>query len=213
MACYSSVVAKGFIVLLLLVTSCAAAVYFSMLTPQVRAAKHLEFIHQSITEMHPAVLDSSAIEFQTWYKSAYKNTNTLLPLVHSVADERALINYYFAGYKDSHVSGGLVSSIYSSQVYSPEKWAGWLLKATISGYEVAYSLGGKFYPEIGSQLISCDNQPIDELLQYRYAPYLDMRWNLLIARDSVAKALTQKRAGYGADTVYTEVADMWHDYY
>jgi hypothetical protein len=188
--------AKIVVLLLLLSSVCVVVIYFTLLTPQKRAIKHLGFIHQSITEMHPAVLDASALDFQTWHKTAYESTKALLPSVHSVADERALLNYYFAGYKDSHLAGYLADSIYSLFERPTEQWAGWLMAATASGYEVIYSLGGDLYPEVGMQLISCDNQPIDELLQSRYAPYIDMRWSLLIARDQVVKALTQQREGY-----------------
>lgn len=198
MARYFRAVAKGFLGLLLLGAGCAAVFYFYFLTPQVRAAKHLDFIHQSITEIHPAVLDSSATQFHAWYITAHENAAALLPLVHSAADERALLNYYLVGYRDSHVAGDLAYSIYSYSLFeqSTERWTGWLLTANATGYEVVYSLGGDLYPEIGMQLISCDNRLIYELLQNRYAPYLDMRWNLLVARDRAAKALTQKSASY-----------------
>jgi hypothetical protein len=182
--------------IMLLVLVSAVVVYVAFLTPQKRAAKHLDFVHQSITEMHPAVLDPSAAEFQAWYKTGYEKTKALLPLVHSAADEQTLLNYYLVGYKDSHLSGGIAYSRYSLLERTKEEWAGWLLKATTQGYEVAFSLGGGSYPEVGLQLINCDGQPIEELLQKRYSPYVDARWNLLIARDKVAKTLTQKAMGY-----------------
>lgn len=193
---YLKILMKTAIAIVALVSVSAVVVYFAFLTPQKRAAKHLDFVHQSVTEMHPAVLDLSAAEFQAWYKTGYEKTKALLPLVHSTADERALLNYYLVGYKDSHLSGGIAYSRYIWLEQPKEEWAGWLLKATIQGYEVAYSLSGGSYPEVGLQLLSCDNQPINELLQNRYAPYTDARWNLLVARDRVAKTLTQKSMGY-----------------
>jgi len=193
---YLKILIKTVIAIILLAFVSAVVVYFAFLTPQKRAAKHLDFVHQSITEMHPAVLDPSATEFQAWYKTGYEKTKALLPLVHSAAAEQALLNYYLVGYKDSHLSGGIAYSRYSLLERTKEEWAGWLLKATTQGYEVAFSLGGGSYPEVGLQLINCDGQPIEELLQNRYSPYVDARWNLLIARDKVAKTLTQKAMGY-----------------
>lgn len=193
---YLQILIKTVTTIVLLAFVSAVVVYFAFLTPQKRAAKHLDFVYQSITEMHPAVLDPSAAEFQAWYKSGYEKAKALLPLVHSAADERALLNYYLAGYKDSHLSGGIAYSRYIWLEQPKEQWAGWLLKATTEGYEVAYSMGGGGAPEVGFQLMSCDNKPINELLQNRYAPYTDARWNLLVARDRVAKTLTQKGMGY-----------------
>ncbi len=189
---YLKIIMRALLAIVLLAVVLTGVIYFGFLTPEKRAAKHLDFIHQSITEMHPAVLDPAATEFHAWYKTGYEKAKALLPLVHSAADERALLNYYFAGYKDSHLSGYIASSIYDSWDSSGEQWSGWLLKATMDSYEVVYSLGGEHFPESGLRLVSCNNQPIEELLQSRYAPYVDMRSNLLLARDSVAKALTQK---------------------
>lgn len=196
MKLYLEILIKTVIAIILLAFVSAVVVYFAFLTPQKRAAKHLDFVHQSITEMHPAVLDPSATEFQVWYKAGYEKAKALLPLVHSAADEQALLNYYLVGYKDSHLSGYIAYSRYHRLEQPKEQWAGWLLKATTQGYEVAYSVSGGSYPEVGLQLVSCDNQPIEELLQNRYAPYADARWNLLIARDRVAQALTQKSMEY-----------------
>ncbi len=193
---YLKILMKTVSAIMLLAFVSAVVVYFAFLTPQKRAAKHLDFVHQSITEMHPAVLDPSATEFQAWYKTGYEKTKALLPLVHSTAAEQALLNYYLVGYKDSHLSGGIAYSRYSLLERTKEEWAGWLLKATTQGYEVTFSLGGGNYPEVGHQLLSCDGQPIEELLQNHYSPYVDARWNLLIARDKVAKTLTQKAMGY-----------------
>lgn len=193
---YLKIVFKSLLSLMLLVVVIAAVVNFIVLTPKKRAAKHLEFVHQSITEMHPAVLDPTATEFQAWHTSGYQKTKALLPQVHSQTDEQALLNYYLVGYKDSHLSGSIAYSPNGMFELSPKQWAGWLLKATTTGYEVAFSVNEDMFPAVGDQLISCDNQPIDELLQSRYAPFLDSRWNLLIARDNSAKALTQNFSQY-----------------
>lgn len=181
---------KASVLLVLLAIACAAFIYFCFLTPQKRAAKHLEFVHKSIVEMHPAVLDPTATEFQNWYQTGYEKTKALLPLVNSVADERALLNYYFAGYKESHLGGNVAYSRYEFLDHKKEQWLGWILKATANGYQVSYSLEGDRYPSMGMQIVSCDNQPIDEFLQKFYAPYFDLRWNIYSARDRAANALT-----------------------
>lgn len=166
------------------------AVYRFYFSPQARAASHLAFVHDAITQMHPAVLDENAVAFHAWHSVAYEKAKALLTQVHSTADETALLNYYFAGYQDSHLAGGIVKTPYKF-MESADIWAGWLLKAKSSGYEVAYSLGGEDYPAVGAQLISCDNQAIDEILQKNYAPYVDTRWHILRARSKAALAFTQ----------------------
>lgn len=166
------------------------AVYRFYFSPQARAASHLAFVHDAITQMHPAVLDKNAVAFHAWHSVAYEKAKALLSQVHSTADETALLNYYFAGYQDSHLAGGIVKTPYKF-MESADTWAGWLLKAKSSGYEVAYSLGGEDYPAVGAQLISCDNQAIDEILQKHYALYIDTRWHILQARSKAALAFTQ----------------------
>lgn len=193
---YLIIAAKSLLSLVVVIVVVAAVVNFFVLTPQKRAEKHLNFVHQSITEMHPAVLDATATEFQAWHTTGYEKSKSLLPQVHTLADEQALLNFYLVGYKDSHLSGSIAYSPYGIFEQISKQWAGWLLKATATGYEVVYSVEGDDFPAVGAQLISCNNQPIDELLQSRYAPFLDKRWNVLIARDQAAKALTQIRSHY-----------------
>lgn len=164
--------------------------YSFFFSPRARALKHLDYIHDAVTQMHPAVLDNNATAFHAWHSVAYEKTKALLPYVHSIADEAALLNYYFSGYQDPHLAGSLAKTPYKF-LESSATWMGWLLKATASGYEVAYSLDDKNYPAVGMELISCDNQRIDEILQKNYAPYFDTRWNILSARTKAAAAFTQ----------------------
>ncbi len=179
-------------ILLLLVL--AYVIYAIYLTPRQRAAAHLEYIHNSINEMHPAILEEEATAFNTWNKAGYQKAKALLSAVNSQADELALLNFYLAGYKDAHLGGSLNHTPYRKFEFNSELWAGWLLKATNTGYIVAYSKGDENSPPLNARLISCDNKAIDELLQENYAPYIDSRWNILKARDSAAKALTLDRA-------------------
>lgn len=192
---YLKVMLKVLFSLCLLAVVCALIAYVAFVSPKERAAAHLEFVHKSVGQMHPAAVDPDAKKFQDWYKAGYEQTKALLPLVHSVADERALLNFYFAGYEESHLGGNFAYSSYNFLDNREEYWAGWVLKATTEGYKVAYSLGGHAYPTVGMQIVSCDNQPIDVFLQKYYAPYLDKRWNIYAARDKAASALSL-RADY-----------------
>ncbi|WP_323814236.1 S41 family peptidase [Cellvibrio sp. NN19] len=182
-------------IVLLLIT--AAIVYAAYLTPQKRAAAHLEYIHTSISEMHPAMLEPNATAFHSWHKDGFQKAKGLLAQVNSQADEIALINFYLAGYQDAHLSGHLDHIPYQSLDLRKDIWTGWLLKATNKGYFVTYSKNGEAYPPEKSHLISCDNTEIDVLLHEHYAPYIDNRWHILKTRDSAAKALTQDRATIG----------------
>lgn len=175
----------------------AAITYFSLLSPKQRAAKHLEFVHKAITEMHPAILDPNATAFLKWHKSGYQKAKALLSLVHTEADEGALLRFYLAGYQDSHLNGYLDKKPYHKLDTKKDSWTGWLLKATSSGYLVTYRKKGDAYPPEHAQLISCDGLAIDEILHKHYAPYFDIRWHILRARDEAAKAFTQERSSTG----------------
>lgn len=181
---------KLLLVIIVLLMLGVSLIYVGWLSPQKRAEKHLTFVHNAIGEMHPAVVDENATEFQAWYQTAIAKTKTLIPLVNSVRDERALLNYYFAGYKESHLGGGFAYSVFSELDSAKEYWAGWVLHATPAGFKVSYSLEGDQYPTMGMEIVSCDNQPIDVLLQHSYAPYFDVRWHIYSARDIAARAMT-----------------------
>jgi len=190
----SSKVAAGiFIVLLVSII----IVYFSYLSPQQRAERHLDFVHQSINEMHPAILEPDATEFLAWHKNGYQKARELLPQVHTEADEAALLRFYMAGYQDSHLIGYLDKRPFTKLDARKDLWTGWLLKATNTGYEVTYRKEGDAYPPARAKLISCDGHAIDELLHEHYAPYFDIRWQILGARDYAAKALTLDRSFEG----------------
>jgi len=190
----SSKVAAG--IFIVLVVS-AIIVYFSYLSPQQRAERHLDFVHQSINEMHPAILEPDATEFLAWHKNGYQKARELLSHVRTEADEAAVLRFYMAGYQDSHLNGNLNKRPFRKLDGRKDLWAGWLLKATNTGYEVAYRKEGDAYPPERAKLISCDGQAIDELLHKYYAPYFDIRWQILGARDTAAKALTQDRSFTG----------------
>lgn len=184
----SSKVAAGIFIVLLV---SAITVYCNYLSPQQRAERHLDFVHQSIHEMHPAILEPDATAFLSWHEYGYQKVRELLPQVHTEADEAALLRFYMAGYQDSHLNGNLDKRPFSKLNAKEELWTGWLLKATNTGYEVIYRKEGDTYPPERAKLISCDGQAIDELLHKHYAPYFDIRWQTLKARDHAAKAFTQ----------------------
>lgn len=184
---------SSFLLVAIFLSLIPARLYAGNATPQVRAAQHLEFIHNALHEMHPAALEKDATEFHRWHKEGYAQARKLLAAVNTTADELALLRFYLAGYKDSHIGGHLVNSQTDQANLPEQQWTGWILKATSSGYRVAYSKQGANYPPENAQLLSCNQQAIDLLLQQHYSPYLDQRWHLLKARDKAAKALSQQR--------------------
>lgn len=155
---------------------------------EARAARDLAIVHHAIDEMHPAVLD--AVAFHTWHTQGYKQVKELLPLIKSLADEQALLRFYFAGYEDSHLSGSITQHFAQNIFPSNERWAGWVLKFTNTGYKVAYSLQDGNTPAVGAQLLRCDGQAIDGLLKTNFAPFFDRRWQIPIAREHAAIAFT-----------------------
>lgn len=171
--------------------------YLGYLSPQQRAERHLNFVHKSINEMHPAILEPNATEFLNWHKNGYQKARELLSQVRTEADEGAVLRFYLAGYQDAHLNGYLDKRPYSKLEAKVDKWTGWLLKATDTGYVVTYRKEGDAYPPERAQLIRCNGQVIDELLHKHYAPYFDIRWQILGARDEAAKAFTQDRSFTG----------------
>ena len=172
---------------ILLLISITAYFYLS---PQARAASHLAAVHEAVTEMHPAILDKNAKAFHAWHAIAYEKAKALLPKVHSVADENALLNFYFAGYEDAHMNGSISQSPFIWMDFESARWTGWLTRATLNGFEVVMSLGGEKYPPVGAHLISCNQQPIDAFLKNNIAPFIDKRWQLLAARNESAERLS-----------------------
>lgn len=84
---YLKLFSKVLLAIITIALVIAAIAYVLFMTPQKRAAAHLDFIHKSITEMHPAAVDPSNIAFQAWFKTGYDQAKALLPQVHSHADE------------------------------------------------------------------------------------------------------------------------------
>ena len=130
-----SKIAAGIFIVLLIST---IIVYFGYLSPQQRAERHLDFVHQSINEMHPAILEPDATAFLDWHKNGYQKAKELLPLVRTQADEIALLNFYFAGYKDANIFGTLDHTPFHTFVESNEVWTAWLLQPINNGYFVTY---------------------------------------------------------------------------
>ena len=176
-------------IILLLIT--AAIVYAAYLTPQKRAAAHLEYVHQAIDEMHPAILEKGATEFHRWHTQGYEQVKRLLPLVRTEGDANAIMRFYLSGYEDSHLSGDFNRTPYSRIDSQKSSWTGWIIGATNSYYYVQLAKQGDQYPPIDAQLLSCDQKPIDALLQEYFSPYFDRRWHLLTAHQQAARALSQ----------------------
>lgn len=170
----------------------SATVFYSFyLTPQKRTAAHLEYVHQAIDEVHPAALEEDATEFHHWHTQGYEQAKKLLPLVKTEGDANAIMRFYLEGYKDSHLGGNFNRTPYSRIDSKRSVWTGWAISATHTSYFVQLTKSGDEYPPIKSQLLSCDQKPIDMLLQESFSPYFNRQWHILHARQQAAKALSQ----------------------
>lgn len=170
----------------------SASIFYSLyLTPQKRTAAHLEYVHQAIEEIHPAVLEESATEFHRWHTQGFEQVKKKLPLVRTEGDANAIMRFYLSGYKDSHLDGSFNRTPYSRIDSKRSSWTGWTISASHSNYFVQLAKPGDQYPPKDAQLISCDQKPIDALLQEYFSPYFDRRWHLLTARQQAARALSQ----------------------
>lgn len=170
----------------------SAAIFYSLyLTPEKRTAAHLDYVHQAINEVHPAVLEKDATDFYHWHTQGYDQAKKLLPLVKTEGDANAVMRFYLEGYKDSHLGGNFNRTPYSRIDSKKSVWTGWAISATHTSYFVQLTKTGDEYPPINSQLLSCDHKPIDMLLQESFSPYFNRQWHLLKARQQAAKALSQ----------------------
>lgn len=174
-----------------LLLSSVTMFYSLYLTPQKRAAAHLEYVHQAIDEVHPAALEKDAVGFHQWHTQGYEQAKKLLPLVKTEGDANAIMRFYLAGYKDSHLGGNFNKTPYSRIDSKKSVWTGWAISATHTSYFVQLTKTGDEYPPINSQLLSCDQKPVDMLLQESFSHYFDHQWYLLNARQQAAKALSQ----------------------
>lgn len=101
------------------------------------------------------------------------------------------MRFYLEGYKDSHVGGNFNRTPYSRIDSKKSVWTGWTISATHTSYFVQLAKPGDQYPPKNAQLLSCDQKPIDALLQESFSPFFDRRWHLLTARQQAARALSQ----------------------
>src|SRR6188768_2769539 len=103
----------------------SATIFYSLyLTPQKRTAAHLEYVHQAIDDVHPAVLEEDATEFHLWHTQGYEQAKKLLPLVKTEGDASAIMRFYLGGYKDSHLGGGFNRTPYSRIDSKKSVWTG-----------------------------------------------------------------------------------------
>ncbi|MDO3388253.1 S41 family peptidase [Gilvimarinus sp. SDUM040013] len=184
-----STLAGSILTLILLAAIALIICYFLYLSPKARALKHLNFVHESIAEMHPAMLLSDS--FVELRRDSYQRARKKLALINNSRDMNALLRFYLAQFEDKHLDGNLFQSIFLKWFPQQTRWAGWVLAASQHGYEVIHRLDEPHIPPLGATLVSCNGVEANEFLRRHYAPFSDLRWSILNARDSAAKRLTQ----------------------
>ncbi len=163
------------------------------------ATEQLDFIHHSIGEVHPAILDKEAIEFNQWYKEGYESAKKMIPVVKDATDVNALLQFYVLGFKDAHLNVGnnydglKIGENRIDLIKIPNKkpsWLGWTVEKTTEGYRVDYAGAEvKGVPPIGSVWLSCDGKSIDEIVEAKIAPFVDRRRGLMVAENKIAASL------------------------
>ena len=63
----------------------------------------IQYIHQMIDKVHPAVIEDEAVEFKAWHQQALVKTKNLLSHVKNRQDAQALVRYFITNYQDPHV--------------------------------------------------------------------------------------------------------------
>lgn len=153
------------------------------------AVQNITRAHEIIREAHPGVLDPADREFQQWFAQGYDEALELARQADSEGKALAALSFYVTGYKDGHLVAWTEESVNESP-----RWAGWLVRRSNGQYRVAVRAPDwpVEIPRIGDELLSCDGQPIDDLLAEKVAPFVDRRLSLEETRSRLALHLTSE---------------------
>ena len=146
-------------------------------------AQHdLEWVHQTIFEGHPAILEKSDKAFHAWFKDGYAQALDLAKNVINEKQALATVRFYATGFQDGHLAivpenTGDASSWISSS------WAGWIMQKR--GDDFIVTDHAKHWPiplpPQGAKVLTCDEQSVSRLIETKIAPYVDQRLGLLSA--------------------------------
>ena len=153
------------------------------------AVQYITRAHEIIREAHPGVLDPTDRGFQQWFAQGYDEALKLARQADSEGKALAALRFYVTGYRDGHLVAWTEETVKKSP-----RWAGWLVRRSNGRYRVAirapdWPVGT---PRIGDELLSCDGQPIDDLLAEKVAPFVDRRLGLEETRSRLSLHLTSE---------------------
>jgi hypothetical protein len=151
------------------------------------ATQDIKQAHEILIETHPAKLDISNIEFNSWLHYGYKQS--LLLAGRSESEEQALaaLNHYLTGFMDEH----LVAERIMHKPITPH-WTGWTIDYKNGRYYVA-SRSAEWpinLPRINDEIISCDGVGVQEILRDKVAPFVDRRIYLENTLSKLSKYIT-----------------------
>ncbi|MFC5698725.1 S41 family peptidase [Pseudomonas sp. GCM10022186] len=153
------------------------------------AVRNITRAHEIIREAHPGVLDPTDQGFQQWFVKGYDEALELARQADSESKALAALRFYVTGYRDGHLVAWTEEAVNESP-----RWAGWLVRRSNGRYRVAVRAPDwpAEIPRLGDELLSCDGQPIDDLLAKKVAPFVDRRLSLAETRSRLALHLTSE---------------------
>ncbi|AXI02964.1 peptidase [Aquirhabdus parva] len=141
--------------------------------------KDLTFIHKTILEAHPGVIDKQNPKFKEWLENGYIQAQRLIPQVKNQEEELAVLRFYTVGFQDGHVSIDP-----STEQKKTAYWPGWLIEMQGNTSNASFIVKNvqinwpSPVPPNGSQILSCDGQSVKYHIEHDIAPFVDTRLTL-----------------------------------
>jgi len=140
-----------------------------------QTSKDLNQIHQLLVQNTMQYVDKEPY-FMYWLDEGKKAAEELAKKSNTMAGYYYALAYYTRGFHNGHINVGISGKL-------NYKFAGLLLKYQNRKYLVRYrNLGYKPLPPVGSELISCDNKPVQDIINndiilFRFVPKLESSYN------------------------------------
>jgi len=124
----------------------------------------LRAVHDLIRDNHPGAVDPQNPTFRHWLETGLAQSETEAAAAENYADYRRSLRRYVNGFRDIHVALDVVSTT------GQGVWPGFIVAAGDKDAATVRVSEEKALP-VGSELLGCDGQTLDQLLAGRVDPY------------------------------------------
>ena len=125
----------------------------------------VEFVYHSIQDNHPGAIDPANPYFKDWLERGYAQALVDADKASSLADLRNVLQRYFAGFADGHLS---IDFSYRPRTV---RWSGMILAREGERYRIVYR-DTRIAADVdaNAELIACDGRPIDAIIKEDLIP-------------------------------------------